>query len=553
MPIVSRFTSFPPISEIIKVSQIVIVDLTGPAVTLGSSPKSVILVGEFLKGPFVPTRVGSVGELDALFGLTVSAKISQTSAGIQDGSGAAYNGNGAAMLKGKKFKRLAIQRVDMDAVTVSAGSTKATLSIVVTVAVADQDGSGNTNKDILVPGGTRFADTTIGAAVQVVGLSQDKLIPKGTALTANTYTFTANVFFIKTPNPAAQLSAAVIDTVIDAALNNVAATTTITSVTQAGALNVPGTGTNFEDRINNRYLAAIDSTKPGDSDVSNEIQLIWAARRNTLIRPRLSSNAVDSSNTRAVGRMCAVDADPAATSSPTDAAAAKTAAEALGTTESIRNDRVIICFPHTKVFIDDLSATTLIAPSGWMASIVSNFAAELNPGADPEGLLDNIDSLEDAFVLNPLGVDDYAALLAGGVSPLQKDRTVGWWFLDGITAVNPVAQPTRVNINRRRMADEIQENLANIASPYQKKPATADRVDAFVGAVNGYLEVLKSPENLALQRIEDFLVDETSGNTTALRDAGVFVLIVAVKLLGQFKYIVFQTTIGETVTIAQAA
>ena len=553
MPFIERFTTFPPLSEIIKVPQIVIIDRTGPAVRIGTSPKSVILVAEFLKGPFIPTRVGSSGQLDSLYDASVDDRLSQTAAGIQDGSAAAYNGNGSAMLKGKTYRRLSIQRVDMDTVTSDGGTTKATVSITVTVNAADQDGSGNTNKDIVIKGGARFGDDVLASATQIVGLSQDKTIPDGTTLTAGAFTFTAEVFFIKTVNPTVAVAALTIDTVIDALIENVNAGTTVTAVVQAAIIWVPGAGTNFEDRIANKYLTAINGTLPGDSTSTNEIGTIYSARRASTIRVRLSSNAVTSSQTRAVGRMCVVDAAPAATADAAGAAAGITAAIGLGATESIQNDRVIITFPQTKVFIDDLDKNVLVGPSGWMTSILSNFAEETNPGADPRPLLDQIVSLEDAYVNNPISKDDHAALIAGGVSALQKDRTLNWWFVDGVTAVNPTAQPTRVTIQRRRMADLIQENLAVIAAPFLKQPATTERIDAFVAEVDTFLAGLKSEDNPTLQRIEDFSLDEKSGNTTDLRSQGIFVLRVAVRTLGQFRDIIFETTIGETVTITAEA
>jgi hypothetical protein len=56
------------------------------------------------------------------------------------------------------------------------------------------------------------------------------------------------------------------------------------------------------------------------------------------------------------------------------------------------------------------------------------------------------------------------------------------------------------------MADEIQDTLFDLAAKYNKKPATQDRVDAFVGEINAYLTLLQSPQNPSLQRIVGFVV-----------------------------------------------
>src|SRR5262245_18004419 len=107
MPFVLRRTTDPTLAEITAIPQIVIIDKTGPAIRLGVSNLATCLVGEFLKGPFAPTEPTSVGELENLYG-GFSALLSQDAAGVQNGGGAAWNGNGMAQLKGKKFRRLVI-------------------------------------------------------------------------------------------------------------------------------------------------------------------------------------------------------------------------------------------------------------------------------------------------------------------------------------------------------------------------------------------------------------------------------------------------------------
>src|SRR2546425_1124054 len=120
MPFLLRVADLPPISDIVQIEQIVIVDKTGPAVTFGTGSRVACIIGEFLQGPFVPTEVGSDGELKAIFvgdPLKALKVISQSAVGtgyVQDGSGVAFDGNGWAELKGKTLNRLVIQRVDLD-------------------------------------------------------------------------------------------------------------------------------------------------------------------------------------------------------------------------------------------------------------------------------------------------------------------------------------------------------------------------------------------------------------------------------------------------------
>src|SRR5262245_5523817 len=134
MALFLRTTSFPPIGQILAVPQIVIIDQTGPNFRFGNANSAACLVGEFTAGAFVPTEVTSGGEFNALF--TGDGKIypyfSQDATGVQNGSQAAYNGNGPLALLKKTFRRLIISRVDTEAVTTDGGTTKAALQITVT-------------------------------------------------------------------------------------------------------------------------------------------------------------------------------------------------------------------------------------------------------------------------------------------------------------------------------------------------------------------------------------------------------------------------------------
>jgi len=554
MPFLLRVTSLPSTAEIVRIPQIVIVDQTGPTIPLGTSPGLVMLVGEFLKGPpNVPTEVTSGAMQTNIFG-GLSALLSQSGAAtpVQDGSGVNFEGNGALQLLAKTFKRLGLTRVDNEAVTADAGgTTKSQLTIGLTIATADQTG-GVTNKDILIPAGTRFGDQALVSVTQLVATSQDLLVPKGTTVTANAISgLKVNCFIVKEPEPVVAIAIAAIDTVIDSALNNVASGTVIATVNNAAAIWPPGTGTTLALRVASRYPLAITSTLPHDQ-TSQDTVVVWAARRTTAIRAALLANAIAASETGR-GRMAVASCDPAATASATDALAGLTAAQGLAAAESLQSDRMILTFPQSQITSTDLNVTATINADGWMVSILSNFANERNPGANPAPLLNGIAALEQAYVSNPLAKQDYINLIAGGVSPLQRDRTVGWWFVDGVTAANQATQPTRKPVKRRRMADEIQDSLASIAVPYQKEPATTERVDAFIGEIFNYLDPLKGQRNPSAQRIVDYGVDPVSFNTPDQTALGIYTVAVYVRLLPTMDDIVFITQIGETVTVPATA
>jgi hypothetical protein len=560
MPIVQRVTSLPPVAEIAKVPQIVIVDRTGPVITFGQAAGMAMLVAEFLDGvPNAPVEITGDAQLRAVFG-GFSAMLSQDASGVQNGAGgiaanvptAGWNGNGIAQLKGKKFRRLGICRVDTEAVTTDGGAAHSQVAVTITVAAADTT-AGATNKDIFLPAGTRFGDNaSFPTATKVVMTSRSTTISKGTAVGGGTVVVNVNCVVVKEPEPIVAIAAGQIVAVVDAALSNVDPATTITGVANAAAIWPPGTGTTLSARVESRYQAAIDATRPG-RDETNDVTEIWAARRSTTVREALRQNAIDSSVVGR-GRVCVVAGDPALGSDAAAALAGITAVRSLGSVESLKKDRVFISWPNTTLSVAELAGAAISVNSdGWLACILNNFAHERNPGANPQGLLDAIAGLEPAYQNNPLQVQDFANLIAAGVCPLTKDRKVGWWYVDGVTAVDPTVEPTRVPGKRRRMADEIQDAEADIAGPFNKEPATQDAIDAFVAETDAYLGGLLSPNDPSRQRIAGYTLDPVSGNTEDLLDLGIFTLIMNVKTLSDFRDIIIQAQIGETVQLAQAA
>lgn len=548
-----RVLSFPPISQITAIPQIVVIDRTGPTITFGTQPGAACLVGEFTAGSFFPTEVFTQQDVTSLY--TGDGKVypyfSQdgSSTPIQNGTRVNYNGNGMLQLLSKTFQRLVLQRVDHEAVTLDQGTVKATLSVTLTVAAADQDGSSNTNKDIVIPAGARFGDAVFGSATRVFAASGNTTVPKGTALTSNQVTVQVPCFPIRVVEPVVATAIAAITTVIDPVLQNVAATTLITGVTNSTTLWPQGVGTTLALRLESQYAPAIKRTLPTNTPMDS-ISIVWAARRTQIIRQALAQNAIDASTNAPVGRIACVSAEPAASSSGTAAAAAVTAAIGLASADNYVQpaDRVIICFPMTKIFVPDFGIKVLTNPDGWMATTLANFAEEVNPGA-LNAYIQSITELEDAFIANPLLKADYIALIAGGVAAIVHDKNAGWQFVQGVTAANPVLFATRTPIKRRRMADLIQQSLDELAAPYSKAPATIENVDAFVGSIHSLMDGLKSPDLPAAQRIVDYFIDEKSENTQSLNDLGVFVYKVYGKLLPSQDFIVFDTQIGETVSI----
>lgn len=592
-----RVPTMPTLPQILELERIIIVDETGPAIPTGTANNNACLVGEFLKGPFFPSQVVSGGDILSRY-VGVPAyidRMSQTAAGVQNGSGVYFDGNGFVELLGKRFAGLVLQRVDCDMMVADVGdSAKAIVKFTAYIHTSDLTGTV-TNKDITIPAGTRFGDDVLASATGIVALSQDILIPQGTTVNVTTpptnfagrvvvnYTFTnangtagATAFFVK----GTTLALGAVDTVIDSAIpgsssiigsgaGDAPSTTdtagVATAIYAAFSGTVPSTDTPLANRIFTRYLAAIDRTLPG-SDLTSSIKDVWSARtwtstmtgvddQNKAVRARLWQNAKDSSRS-GPGRRSYANLGPCLASDPTIIAAKKTAVEALSAEfTGLDADRMCLSFPYAQVYTEALNRAVPVGPSGFRCCMRNNLPEEYQTsvGSPENSVIQGITDLEPAFAANPLVEDDFKAMKAAGVGVLVKDRTAGWWFYSGVTAVDPATYPTRVADNRRSMADFIQDTLIQIATPYAKHPGTTERVDAITAADKEFLEGLKSPTQPSLQRIEDYSFDPNSGNTPDLTALGIRVFRVRVRMLGDLNDIIFETSIGSTVSVVQVA
>ncbi len=601
-----RTSLMPSLQKLLELERIVVVDNSGPNQPVGQGTVRACLVGEFPAGPFAPTILNTPGDAQALYMPDTSkiALISQSgidpTTAAQDGSGVAYDGNGWAELKGKTFSGLVIQRVDCDMVVNNSSVAKAFVSFTVTVNAADITG-GATNKDIILPAGTRFADNTIGLATVVVALSQTIRIPAGTTCGGSftmaisftqdaatgqlTYvtsgaTIGATAFFVK----GTTLAIAGLDTLIDTALPGVNAGTvisgtpsTINSAAAATAIFAPAGGgaAPAPDTLSNRlvaqYVATIPKTLPG-VDETNDIVAIWSARNyqtNGLtpvggkqIRSALWQNAIASSNVGR-GRKAMVTTAPALGISAAQAVTAKAVYTGLISSDGVTGsdaDRYWASGPFIQVFSTELNADILISDCGSRAAMVVGLANDgrsqyLSSVGNPfNAPIQAVDAQEPCFAANPLQEADYIAMKANGIAWFTKDRSAGWWFYSGVTGADPVLFQSRVDDNRRSFADEIQDVVFALATKYSKLPGTQERQDAFAGDMRLYMEGLVNP-GIGESRALAYLVKDgtDAGNTATLNSQGVFLYELQVQMYGSQKTIVINSMIGPNVIISQAA
>lgn len=295
-----------------------------------------------------------------------------------------------------------------------------------------------------------------------------------------------------------------------------------------------------------------------DSTPARDISILFAARTSDVIRSALRTHVLSASS-QGVGRMAVISP---AISEVNEATVLGDSAPGVGAT---RSERVVYCWPGVKMqqpaaveySIQKADGTYTsdgildVRADSFMASILSNLAAERNPGqaTDPVPLcLAPILGFQSGS-LPAFSMTSYIQFKQNGVAAIRFDRTAGTVFQSGITSSVTSGEK---NINRRRMADEIQDSLAAAYEKYTKLPLTTALKDTIDSETVAYLNGLLSPNNPAAQRIEAYSVDSKSGNTPQLAAQGIHVVIVRVRMLATADDIVLQAEVGPNVNIATA-
>lgn len=314
-----------------------------------------------------------------------------------------------------------------------------------------------------------------------------------------------------------------------------------------------------ETQIDLAYQAALDATLD-PSAVTAQANIVFSARQSNSVRKALRANALTASANGLYGRV-AIVRSPLGT--PKGLAQSTSAEPGVG---AYRDQRVIYVWPGANTYVPAIAAVGLaggagftadgnidIGADGFLASVMSQINPEQNPG-EANSYLDNINSLDTQAKAqaraNPLVIGDYIAFKRAGICALRIDAGTAC-FQSGVTSVNPLVDPALVNINRRRMADFIQDSLAVFAKSYGKKVNTQARRKTFAGDINNFLSGLLSKKQPANQRIAGYTVDDVSGNTATTLAMGIFRVIVNVRTLSTMDVIVIATTVGEQVEVVE--
>ena len=309
-----------------------------------------------------------------------------------------------------------------------------------------------------------------------------------------------------------------------------------------------------------RYSAALDGTLNDDQPAS-DINILVPARKNATIRALAKTNVLTAS-ARGLTRRD-ITSPPVSTLNFNTVLG--TTATGVGYTSTSRNDRVDYSWPGAQTFIPEAVGSVIATSNGrtttdgildttgdeWLAAVESNLAPERNPGQAASPVPEVLAPVLGFARGTPkLGLAEYTALRAQGVCALRMDKTVGPIFQSGVTTSLISGEK---NIARRRMADYIQDSIANRLVSFGKLPLTQNLKDSAVGEIAAFLNLLKSPNNPAASRITDYSIDDKSGNTPSSLARGIYVIIVRVQLTPTSDFIVLQTDIGEGVVITQLA
>jgi|GEM_PF-2004347 len=337
------------------------------------------------------------------------------------------------------------------------------------------------------------------------------------------------------------------------------------------ALSAPLLGTSFivfnplavsqalsESAIDAAYVAAIDSTL-NSASVAAETNVIWSARQSNAVRSKLRTNAVDASASGLFGRIAVIRPPLKTTKAQARSGSAQPGVGAY------REQRVVYVYPGVQTFVPAIATIGTaggagftadgiidIGADGFLASVCSQLPPEENPGQLTTFTGGAIGLEAGNPDVQNLTLVDYKNFRASGICAPRMDLG-SMIFQSGVTSVDPAVYASLRNINRRRMADFIQDSLAIALKSFGKQLSSRTRRALITGQIKAFMDGLLSPSNSAAQRIEAYSVDSVSGNTAETLALGIFRIILNVRTIASLDAIVLQTTVGESVDVTQSA
>lgn len=396
-------------------------------------------------------------------------------------------------------------------------------------------------EDVTIPAGTRIRDTT----TQDVWVTMED-IDTGTGGGA----FTAKVRPFEDTDSAVPSAIGAVTEILDA-LPDGFSCTNAAAITRLSA-----------SQLDARYQQALDATIDAQG-VAAKANIVASARTSSAIMAALRKNARDATAEGHAARK-AVTRPPLGTSVATQITSTGVG---VGTE---RLDRYVYCGVGFKTLIPEIQEIGAVVggtgftddgiinvgSDSFYCSVRSILAPEENAGqdltsTDVQAL--NVVALEDTF--DPveggtkLGITEYKTFLANGIVAPRFDRQSGFVFQSDVTTVDPAINVAQVDANRRYFADFIIDSLHDIGNKHSKKIVRLSQERAVTADLRSFFKGLRAEDQPETSRIQDWSVRDVSSE--AQRGLGVRVFDVKVKMLFTDKFIVFQTTVGPTVTVDQ--
>lgn len=299
-------------------------------------------------------------------------------------------------------------------------------------------------------------------------------------------------------------------------------------------------------QLDSVYLAAIASTVGISSSATRKLNGIVSARQSPAIRAALLANAVSTSANGHYDRRAFV-CPPNGTSA---AGALSASAPGVG---AFRDESVSYTAGGVRCFLQELvdggyvtaaSPEVIRHPDTLLASRYSSLGAGLNPAQFPEESALRFDQttfpgLEASTA--SWDIETYKAFKAGGVCAALFDSTTGVVFGDGVTSVDPLVDPARVNVSRRSLAGIIGDTCSELAGVQVKRQATQTRIDNTTTAINGFLGQLVPPQG---EQLEGFSVTSNPGDAPGITE-----FTISAKQIASMDTILFNLRVGTTVEL----
>lgn len=311
------------------------------------------------------------------------------------------------------------------------------------------------------------------------------------------------------------------------------------------------------DDISALYETAID-TLMQDAPPSRDVNILTVSRHSARIRSKQKAHVLAASAT-GMGRSTIIS--PELTTVTIDAAIATSDPGVGGS----RHERAWYAWPGALTSIPAAVGYSLKGADGsyhtdgmidthadvWLASVLSNLPPERNPGQLAEPIPTVMAPIAGFQRAAPaLGINEYVAMRQNGIVGLRNDREVGFIWQSGITTSLTSGEK---NINRRRMADFLEDSMARSLAKFSKLPLTKDLKDSMIGECDAFMVGLLSINNPPAQRIEGYTLDDKSGNTPQTSAAGIWVIIAKVRTLATADFITLQVQAGEGVAVTVTA